>query len=73
MKKRHKVKVHNWEKGILKTREYIFESTEEAEVFMNTNTFYMAKRYDHDGRLVESQSHKEGRNPHTIETIETYS
>lgn len=69
---RHRVKTHKWIDGILQTRNHIFDTEIEAKKFINDHDrFYMAKRYNSEGRLVESlvrniNEHK------TIHTCETY-
>jgi len=61
---KHKVKVHRWVKGVLQTRNYIFKTEKEAKDFVKENNFYMAKRYNEDGRLLETVNHVEHRRHH---------
>ena len=69
---KHKVKVHRWIKGVLQTRNYIFKTEKEAEDFLKENDFYMAKRYNEDGRLLETVNHVEHRRRHHHKHDETY-
>jgi len=52
----HKVKTHNWFLGLLRTREYNFDSFESALSFAVNNEFHAVKIYNDNGDLVHELS-----------------
>jgi hypothetical protein len=54
----HRVKTHYWERGHLTTREYLFETYEEALLFSKNGRHHSAKVYDYDGFLIEEICHE---------------
>lgn len=63
---KHKVKTHRWVNGHLQTRNYIFDSAEQAEHFISNGNHYMAKMYNEHGMLVKTYDHSDGRKPPVI-------
>ena len=52
-KKKHTVRTHHWYSGILTTKDYIFESLEEALGFIPSVDAHSIKVYDEDEQIVE--------------------
>ena len=55
MHKKHKVKTHHWNNGVLQTLEHWFESIEEATLFSGNVDAHSVKVYNQDGELVHSR------------------
>jgi len=49
---KHKVKTHNWVGGILRAREFIFESFDDAIRFVQGSSNHSVKIFDEEGRVV---------------------
>jgi hypothetical protein len=54
MSKRHKVKTHHWNGGILQVLEHWFDSFEDAIFHGNNSGAHSVKIYAEDGDLVHS-------------------
>jgi len=52
---RHRVKTHHWLSGTLRSREYFFETLEEALTFISGTEYHAAKVFDEEGRLVHER------------------
>jgi len=51
---KHKVRLHKWEDGVLKSLTHFFESMEDAIAFAGTADAHGAKIYSNTGELVYS-------------------
>jgi len=56
MHKKHRVKTHHWNNGVLETIEHVFSRFEEAIMFITKNRHRNAKIYDADDVLVHAVS-----------------
>lgn len=54
MSKKHRVKSHHWEGGILQTMDHLFDSLEEALGFASAVESFHVKVYNDEGELVHS-------------------
>jgi hypothetical protein len=57
----HRVKTHHWLSGTLRSREYFFDTLEDALTFLRDSNHHSAKVFDHEGRLVYESSHNQGK------------
>jgi hypothetical protein len=71
MSKKHRVRTHHWNNGILETLDHFFDSLDEASLFSGTVNAHTIKVYDPDGNLIDSKSSSAV--PEQISTAETYS
>jgi hypothetical protein len=55
MSKKHRVKTHYWENGILNTLEHFFESLEEASLFGDNVDAHTVKIYDENNNLISNK------------------
>jgi hypothetical protein len=53
---RHKVKTHHWLSGVLRSREFFFESFEEAISFISGSDHHSAKVFDIEGKIVHEST-----------------
>ena len=70
MSKKHRVKSHHWENGILTTFEHFFHEVEQALEFAANLDHHHVKVYDAEGGLVSSKQNSA--NPNEINTRSTY-
>jgi hypothetical protein len=55
---KHRVRVHDWVNGTLKTLDHFFDSLDEASLFANNVDAHTIKIYDTDGALVHTVASK---------------
>jgi hypothetical protein len=53
---KHRVRLHKWDNGILRSVNHFFDSYEEAIEFANNSDSQGVKIYNDDGELVQSMS-----------------
>jgi hypothetical protein len=51
---KHRVRLHKWENGVLKSITHFFDSIDEAVDFANTADAHGAKIYNDSGELVSA-------------------
>lgn len=64
--RRHKVKLFNWDDGLLNTVVYVYNSLEDAMSALERMLFSTAKIYDEEDRMVHERVGKKHNHHHHI-------
>jgi hypothetical protein len=56
MSRKHIVKTHHWNNGILQTLDHFFDELRDANLFANNIEAHTVKVYDPDGNLLSTKS-----------------